>query len=145
MNGVTILKEIRRRVGDVDGIIDSANQDSSDEVWFEYVDSAVNFLDANDITTTTYVVSGTSILPEPSTIDGLLVASWSAFRFLSGDLAKKIRNGELGIRFKTGQDEINTSQAAEKIESAASQAEKEFRQLVNMRVSDKTGKATRVQ
>jgi hypothetical protein len=145
MDSVTILKEIRRRVGDVDGIIDSANQDASDEVWFEYVDSAVNFLDANSITTTTYVVSGTSISPEPTTLDGLMLASWSVYTYLLGDLARRVRNGELGIKFKTGQDEISTVEAAKKIESAAAQAEREFRHLVNMRVADKTGKAARVQ
>jgi hypothetical protein len=145
MNSAAILREIRRRVGDVDGILDSANQDSSDEAWFEYIDGAVNFMSATDITATTYVVSGTSILPEPTTIDGLLFASWSVWTFLAGDLATKVRNGDLGIRFKTGQDEISTVEAARRIESVATQAEKEWRSLVNMRVSDKTDAATRVQ
>ena len=145
MNGVTILREIRRRVGDVDGIIDSAYKDVSDEFWYEYIDGAVNFLDANEITTATYVVSGTSILPEPTSIDGLLVASWAVSTFLSADLAKKVRNGDLGVKFKTGQDEISTVEAARRIEGVASEAEKEFRSLVNMRVSDKSDASIRVQ
>jgi len=145
MDGMTVLKEIRRRVGGVEGILDSINIDYSDEFWFEYVDGAVNFLSATDIITATYLVSGTVISPEPSTIDGLLLANWTVWTYLASDLSKKVRSGELGIRFKTGQDEISTVEAARKIETIADQAEKSFRHLVGMKLADKDGKAVRVQ
>jgi len=145
MDGITVLKEIRRRLGGVDGIIDSDDIEHSDEFWFEYIDGAVNYLSATDIITATYLVSGTSISPEPTTMDGLLLASWSVWSYLSGDLNKKIRNGELGIRFRSGLDELSTVEAARKIETAAEKAERNFRNLVNMKVADRTGTAVRVQ
>jgi len=145
MDGMTVLKEIRRRVGGVEGILDSINIDYSDEFWFEYVDGAVNFLSATDIITATYLVSGTAISPEPSTIDGLLLANWTVWTYLTSDISKKIRSGELGIRFKSGQDEISTIEAARKIETVADHAEKAFRHLVGMKLADKDGKAVRVQ
>lgn len=146
MNGVGILKEIRRRVGDVDGILDVANVDQSDEFWFEYIDGAVNHLTATDvISTTTYVVSGTTITPEPSTIDGVLFALWSVHTYLDGTLAGQIDNGDLGIRFKSGQDEISTVEASRRIGETTAKTAKNLREMINQKVADKANTSLRVQ
>ena len=145
MTGIGILNEIRRRLHGVDEILDSTGQIHSDEFWFEYIDSAVNYLTATDIVTVQYLVAGTSISPEPSTIDGLLIATWSVWQYLSGDLNKKLKDGSLGIRFKSGLDEFSTVEAARKIETVITQSEKAFRHLVVMKLADKESKAVRVQ
>lgn len=145
MTSDTIIKEVRVRLGDVDGIIDSAALDYTDAYLFHYVDASNNFLNSTRVITATYVVSGTTISPEPSVLDGLLLASYSAYSLLSSDLSKKVRNGELGIRFKSGQDEISTVEAAKKIEETANEAYKNYRLLVMARFSDSSLSMSRLQ
>jgi len=140
MDNDGILREIRRRVGDVDGILDPAEIDQSNIFWYQYMDSANVHLAATNIITATYIVnSGTGISPDTTIIDGLLIATWSVAHYLSADVSTKVRSGELGIRFKSGQDELSTVEAAKKIESAADRAEKEFRAYVNIKLADPGG------
>lgn len=139
-----VLREIRVRLGDVDGILDEANVDYSDSYLLQHLMSAALHLEALSIVDTVYTVD-TDISPEPSVIDGLLLASHSVMQLLGGDLSTKIRNGEYGIRFKSGQDEISTIEASKKIESLLALAKKDFRSYVIARIGDKSTSAVRLQ
>lgn len=130
MTGDGIIRDMRVRLGDVDGILSSADIDYSDSYLFEYIESSNDILTSTGIITETYVVSGATISPSPSTIDGLLLSAHSTFILLSSDINKKVKDGEMGIRFKSGQDEISTTEAAKQLKNAADESYKEFRRLV---------------
>ena len=140
MTGASIINEMRVRLGDVDGILDAADIDYSDSYLFEYIKASNNVLTSSEIITSTYVASGTTFSPEPSTLDGLLLASHATYTLLKSDTAKKVKDGSLGIVFKSGQDQISTVEASRGIQNIAQEYYKEYRYLVMAKfVGDSNG------
>lgn len=132
MTAAEILKHIRRRIGEVGYVIgEDASAIYSDEYLLEYVDGAHIYLDAIDAMDDDYVVdvSGASITPEPSDYDGLLIALKASADLMAGDLTAKIREGALGVRFRTGVDEISTAEAGRIVAQLAQKHEKSFERL----------------
>lgn len=141
-----ILKEIRRRLGDVDGLLDELTLDYSDDHIFEYIASAIDFLTVTMPTDQfVYSFSGSSISPEAETVDGLLIASLAAKMIIKNDVLAKIKNGELGIRFKSGLDEISTIEAGKLIRESVSSIDDDYRMLVMAKLSGRDAGAVRLQ
>jgi len=145
MTNAALLQEIRVRLGDTDGILDVANVDYTDEYIYKHIESAIFHLEATEVTDTTYTVTDTTLSPEPSTIDGLLFATFVVMQMLGGDFSARVRNGEFGIRFKSGQDEISTIEASKKIDSVLKDARKEYRAYVIAKIGSRTAGASRLQ
>lgn len=145
MNSEGILREVRRRISDVDGVLDELTLDYSDDYIFEYISSAIDYLEVTLITTTTYTLSGTAISPEPSKIDGLLIAALSAKMIVLGDTLTRLKSGELGVRFRSGQDEISTIEAGRLLEASGQRIEKDYRNLVMAKLAGSSVGAERVQ
>lgn len=144
MTTAQVLKEIRRRLGNVSGILDPISLEYQDDFLLEYVQSALDYLFVMTIVDVEYTLVSSEITPEPSTIDGLLVAAYVSFYLLSGDVQYKVRSGELGTRFKSGQDEISTVEAARLITNIVDMAEKEYRRLVMAKKSPQEANAERL-
>ena len=141
-----ILKEIRRRLGDVDGLLDEVNLDYSDDYIFEYIASAIDYITVTmPADQFTYSFSGSTVSPEPETIDGLLIAALAAKMIIRNDVLHKVKNGEFGIRFKSGLDEISTIEAGKLIRGSVTGIEEDYRSLVMAKLSGNTAGATRLQ
>lgn len=141
-----VLREVRRRIGDVDGILDDLLLDYGDEYIFEYIDSAVIQLKVfSIITETEYTVTGTSISPDPEDIDGMLIASLTATQLLRHDTVKRVQTGEMGVRFRSGEDELSTVEAARLISRAVDKIETDYRGFVMAKLSAKSTGVERTQ
>lgn len=139
------MSEIRRRLGDLSGILGLKTPEYSDDALLETISGSLNDLIARKVFTTSYTISGSSITPEPSLLDGLIIATWSVNDLLTGDFVSKVRSGGLGVRFRSGQDEISTVEAAKKVVTVQENARKEFRELVNIKMANITDSASRLQ
>ena len=146
MNSLQLIDEIRIRIGDLHEVLDAANVDYSTEYLFKLITSALNSLVVTSvIEDDTYTISGVTITPNPSTIDGLLLATKTVVLLLGGDLSASVRSGELGIRFRSGVDEISTIEAAKRIDSTYTRADAEFRGYIIAKIGSKTTGAYRLQ
>jgi hypothetical protein len=116
----------------------------------EIVKSSNRLLFATGVLDVEYVIDGNvtppTMTPEPEEyIDNLLIATYAAYVLISGDLSRKVRSGELGIRFKSGQDEISTGEASRHMSSIAKDIMKEYRGLVISKLSDRDDGFVRAQ
>ena len=145
MTSEGILKEVRRRIGDVDGMLDELTLDFYDDFVFEYISSAVDHLDVSLITTASYTVSGTTVSPDPSKIDGLLIASLAAKMILEGHVMSKVLSGSLGVRFTSGQDSISTVEAGKMITRYVETIGSYYRNMVMAKLAGSDSGASRVQ
>jgi len=145
MTGQEILWEIRRRIGDISGILDAIDLEYTDEYLMEFVKSAINFNDALGLLDSTYTVSEIDLSPEPSSIDGMILSTYATKLVLSGDIATNVRSGGLGIRFRSGQDEISTVEASRRVNELASDSEKDYRNMVMAKIAGSTTGAERKQ
>lgn len=144
MTEIQLIKEIRVRLGDVYDILEDASVDYNDELLFTHVVSANNALFATSVIDE-YTITDLSISPVLSTLDGLLLATKTVAIFLGGNLSSMVRSGELGIRFKSGQDELSTIEAAKRIDAVVARAEKEFRIFVIAKIGGRSAGAERLQ
>lgn len=141
-----ILKEIRRRLGDVDGLLDELTLDYSDEFIFEYITSAIDMLEVTmPEDEFDYTFSGSSISPEPIKVDGLLIAALAAKMIIKNDVLAKIKSGELGIRFKSGLDELSTIEAGKLMRESVSAIDSDYRTLVMAKLAGRAAGAARLQ
>jgi hypothetical protein len=137
VNAQAVLAEMRRRLGEALVTIGADTPDYPVELLMDYVFGAALYLDAMGISPTVYavVLSPPAITPEPSTIDGLLLATRACADLLAGDTAAKVRNGELGVRFRTGVDELSTVEAARMIKDAGGDLERRFVSIKMLKLS----------
>lgn len=147
MNGVQILKEIRRRLNDVESVVSGLDFDHSDEYLFQFIASASNIIDVYSVGDSEYIVDedALTISPEPSKIDGLLLATWAVSHFLDADISQKLRDGELGVSFVTGHDSISTIEAARRVKDISQKSRDEYESLVCQKLANKISGSERVQ
>lgn len=142
MDSQGIIKAVRVRL---DEVLDLVDTELEDEFILEYMEDSLNVLMATEIVTESYDMVDAIITPEPSLIDGLLVATHTVRTLLVSDIAKKVRDGSLGIRFRTGQDEISTVEASKQLSAVAEDISREFRRLVIAKLSKDPNNAHRLQ
>lgn len=148
MDASAVLRKMRRMLGEVAYTIgDEVMPVFTDEYLLEYVQDAAEYLEIANIGDRVYSIDlfPPTITPEPSTADGSLLATWAAAKLLSGDLSKKIRDGDLGIRFRTGLNEISTVEASRRVNDQAKELFQEFDRLVTLKLAKRAGGAERVQ
>lgn len=119
MTKAELFEEIR-------AILAEALQDTVETPWV-YDDptleraarSAIRHLKAVGVKSSVEMSSTGVLSPEPTGEVGLLLAYFVVARLLSGDLAKKLNDGELGLNFKAGLDVIDTRDAGKQLASLA--------------------------
>lgn len=145
MDATAVLKVMRRRLGEVAAILGESSPTWDDDYLMEYVQGAALLHEAKDIGTDyTVVVDPASLDPEPNVVEGMLLALKAAADLLGGDLTFKVAAGDLGVRFRTGLEEISTVEASRRISEVASKAEGEYRSLLTHYLSGNTT-ASRIQ
>jgi hypothetical protein len=142
MDAERIIKEIKLRLNKYLEILDT---DPEDSYYLDYIQSSADFLAATNVLTVEYSVDEDEISPETSAIDGLLIATYSTAMILDADLTGKVRSGQFGIRFRTGQDEISTVEVSKQMAAAAEALMRDFRDLVIAKVSGREDVAHRLQ
>jgi hypothetical protein len=156
MDTEQVLREIRVLLGDALASIGDAAPSFTDEYLLELVHSASAVGAATGVLDTHYSVSAADpaaeasfsaleITPEPSLIDGLILAAFAVYRLVSGDLQSKVANGDLGVRFKTGLEEISTVEAARHMDKASTNLLKHVRYLITIKLSGGGRFTSRVQ
>lgn len=75
--------------------------------------------------------------PEPTEEEGLLIALFVIMRLLRGDLQKRLRNGELGVYFRSGPDIIDTKDVARGFTQVASDYAADYETLLTAVISKK--------
>jgi hypothetical protein len=76
---------------------------------------------------------------DPTETEGLLIALRVVNRLLTGDLMRKLLDGELGVVFRTGSDLIDTKTASTVFESASSRSGEEFDRLLTIALANTDG------
>lgn len=136
-----ILREIRIRTGDVEAFLFDAMPELSDIHLFEFIRTASRYLYAVGILNIDYSFSVDPdtdellVSPTPFYIDVLLIATYALYLYMTDDLKSKIVSGELGVRFRSGQDEISTIEASRQLANVTNDIFKEYRSLVMAKLS----------
>jgi len=77
--------------------------------------------------------------PEPTDMEGMLIALFVAHRLIGGDLTQKLAAGELGVLFKTGGDTIDTKQASSEFQKVASAYADRFNVMLAIALANQDG------
>ena len=112
MNIDEIFQEIRTPLKE-------AQENTVDDPW-EYIDddlliyvqSALRQIRATGLVLESTIQEDGTLDPQPSEAQGVLISLHVADSVLSGDLTKKLRDGELGLMFRSASDVIDTKTAA---------------------------------
>lgn len=147
MNAAAIIKEVRRQLGDVLGKVGVEDYpEFSNKEILEGIESAAAYLTIAELGDDSYQVdvAAETITPEPSTFDGLLLATKVAADILRADISRKIRQGVYGVRFRTALNEVSTVEASRHIDKEAESLQKQFEKLVVMKIS-RSGTSRRLQ
>jgi hypothetical protein len=153
MTAADVLREFRRLLGEALVSLGDAAPAFTDEHLVEYIKGSLLGAEAVGVVTgytlteqnvgqPTYTFT---IAPDPSSIDGLILATMSAAALLSGDLNARIRDGSLGVKFVTGLEEISTIEAGRRYTGALNDIQKHVRYLIVRKLSNGTEYASRVQ
>lgn len=135
MTTAEALAEMRILLGNAAGILDANDVELSDAHLLLYLKSALRRFSSMEIFDFVYDLSGSEITPELDTLEGLLAASFGAYMLLASDISAKVRSGDLGIRWRSGQDEISTIEASRQVDRAAKDLYKEYRRLLQMKLA----------
>jgi hypothetical protein len=137
VQSAAILKEMRRRLGEVLVTLGEALPIYSDDFLLDYVAGAalhMNVMGFGDASYSVNLVDNT-ITPEPSDMDGILLSAMAVMDLVNGDTLKKVIEGELGVRFKTGMEELSTTEASKEIRKAAQDLKMWFMRLKTHKLS----------
>lgn len=147
MDALAIIAVMRRRLGEALVTIgETVPPTYSDRLLLEHVSGAAIELEVRGMLDDEYTVDvdTSTITPEPSTIDGLLLGARAAADLVSGDFVGRILTGELGVSFRTGVDSISTTEAARLISNEAKSLNSWFRQLATLKMSRSDGASERL-
>lgn len=147
MDALAIIAVMRRRLGEALVTIgETVPPEYSDGLLLEYVRGAALELGVLGITDTEYTVDvvNSTIIPEPSNIDGLLLGAKAVADLVSGDLVRRVTSGEMGIRFRTGVDEISTIDAGRHIGQEGAKLNQWYRHIATLKLSRADGASERL-
>ena len=131
MTLAVILKIIKQKIGQALAEIDGEQQELLNSFLIHYIETANFLLTAYGITTgITVDTDAESLSAEPTIAVGLLLAYQCAASLIADDLVNRLKNGELGISFKTGASEITTNQAAITLKASAHRIHKDYEMLM---------------
>ena len=126
-----ILGIVKQKIGQALAEIDGENPEMLNSFLVSYLNTANITLIAYGVATGVTVDTDTDTLSaEPDDVIGLLLAFHAASNLIADDLANRVKNGELGISFKTGASEITTNQAAITLKSSARSIHKDYEMLL---------------
>lgn len=98
--------------------------------------SGIRHLQGVKVPITAVVGSDGEFTPEPTATQGLLLALFCAERLVTGDLLRKVRDGDYGTVFRTGPDLLDTSQVARTIERFAADLRTRYQKYLTIALSD---------
>lgn len=141
-----VVREMRRLLGEALVTLGDASPIYKDEFLLEHLDGVAEKLAANGVMTVRYQVDFNeldsnddpiepSITPEPDALDGLILAAHAVCEILSGDLSEKVRQGDLGVRFKSGIEDISTVEASRRIAEVVTKALEDARYWTIIKLS----------
>lgn len=141
MDKATLYEEIRAllREPQVQSVADP--WEYKDQDFVPQVRSAIRHLAARGVLVVAVMDTNGEFTTDPAEKEGLLIALFVADRLLSGDLIQKLKDGELGIYFKSGVDIIDTRQAERAFGVAATRYRDDFQALLTMVLTDQDGGA----
>lgn len=147
MTAAAILKEVRKLLGDsLSNVgIEDFPEFTAKQI-LEGLESAAWFMEVAELGDFVYTVdvAAETISPEPTTMDGLLLAAKTAADILKTDTSKKLRHGAYGVRFRTALNEISTVEASKHISQEAKSLQEHFERLKMLKLS-RRGTSQRVQ
>lgn len=101
--------------------------------------SALRYLRTTGVPSDAVMDTTGTLTTEPDETEGMLIAFRVAAMLLSGDLIKKLNDGELGVLFKAGPDTLDTKTATKSFETAAASYQQEFQKLLTIVLADVDG------
>lgn len=101
---------------------------------FRYL-RAVGYMVNNVPFPTTMDQNGEMVGPLTDT-EGVFTAHFVAARLISGDLLQKLLDGELGVSYKSGTDEINTNAAAKAFQDIAKDFREQFQTFMTIALTN---------
>lgn len=130
MTADEIFEEVRTRLNEL-------QVNTVDRPWTYQLDqlvpharSAMRGLRAKNIVLRPTMNAEGVLSAEISDTLGVLIAAMTASRVVKGDLLQKLREGELGVVFKTGADSIDTTTAARALQSGADEMDMDVEALI---------------
>ncbi|MBU8920977.1 MAG: hypothetical protein KOO63_03870 [Bacteroidales bacterium] len=131
MTLAVIFKIIKQKIGQSLAEIDGEQQEMLNSFLIHYIETANSLLAAYGITTgVTVDTDAVSLSADPADAIGLLLAYQCASSLIADDLVNRLKNGELGISFKTGASEITTNQAAITLKASAHRINRDYETLL---------------
>ena len=131
-----ILNIIKQKIGQALAEIDGENPEILNSFLIEYLNTANITLTAFGVETgVTVDTDNDSLSSDPEDVIGLLLAFHAASNLIADDLVNRLKNGELGISFKTGASEITTNQAAITLKASARSVHTDYEMLLTAYLS----------
>jgi hypothetical protein len=106
--------------------------------------SAIRYLNVLGVQNVGVMNTSGEFTTEPSPVIGLCIAYRIVHRLLTGDLMRKLLDGELGVVFRSGSDYIDTKTASQSFALIAERAEGEFSLLLAAAMANADGGASSV-
>lgn len=141
MDKAELIEEIRALLREPQEHLVSQPWTYIETEFYPQIRSAMRHLTAKGVATANIGAMATdgSLTSEPSARCGVLIALAVANRLLTGDLMRKLRDGEMGVIFRAGSDFIDTKQAAKGFETAASNYQQDFDTLLAIELANADG------
>lgn len=124
-----IFEEIRDRL--TEALLDTVDNPwrYADEELDRAARAALRYLRVIGVTTDAVIDEDGVLDPEPTEAVGMLLAYRVASELLSGDLRKRLLDGEMGLSFRMGADFIDTKTMANSLQASGEECDAKFKQL----------------
>jgi hypothetical protein len=113
----------------------------TDAEFVPQVRSVLRKLKAVGVTTSAEMNEDGDFTTAPDDTVGLLLAYGVASRLLTGDMTRKLQDGEMGTYWRAGPDILDTKDVAKLFANAAAKYDEEFRAMLTMILTDADGGA----
>jgi hypothetical protein len=135
MDASEIFEDMRSRLNELQvNTVDRPWEYELDDL-IPRVRSAMRYLRAANVYVNS-TMSGEGVLSAPvTTIVGVLVSALATMNMIKGDLLGKLRDGELGVIFRTGADLIDTKTSALRLDAGVATLEAEVATLMAIALS----------
>jgi hypothetical protein len=134
-----IYEEIRTQLREAQESVVTSPWKFGDKDFVPHIRSALRHLRAVGVVTTGVMGTDGEFSADPGEIEGLLIVHLLVGRLLTGELTRKLLDGELGVVFRSGGDMLDTKTATTAFREVATQAKEQYDSLLTVALANADG------